>query len=166
MKNLLVLILGSLILSGAANATSLQRTSFARLTPQVISDGHVSLQRAQYAEVLVKHFDQTVRLTVFVAPNSCPPGHACAAVMPAPRVIELPIQERYENACGSYVYNAELVNPPVGGEIERLTVVDNTGNRCPATIALPETEVSYETTAAYPGYQGPYFSTFTGERLH
>lgn len=166
-------VLGFLVigffLSTAAQATSMVRTLSAQLGQMQLDNGHQYLARATHADIRLNFFEQTARLRVFI-PQYCPPHRACPAVVPAPLELHAPIVSRYtEQNCKSVYYIAEVRPFNPNAEIQRITVIDNTKNRCPHTIALPETEVQYETvTPAQDPRLNPTASTsrFYGEALN
>lgn len=163
MKNLFVVVVGMMAGMQMANATSPMHIDYAALDRMTIDANHTQLVGAIDADVRVNHSLQKITLRVTV-PSKCPADHACVAVVPPPVVIELDIFRQFEDSCGSYHYEALSPRPVAPGSVvESLEVTDNTNNRCLTYVALPATEVRYETTAGYPGFPAG-LSIFTGDQ--
>ena len=90
--------------------------------------------------VLLPQADQITRATVMIdkearvirlvieRPWSCPEGMLCAAVMPEPIIIELPITYMGVPFGGGRVIVAEDNKLPVDGMLQRLEIVDQNGS--------------------------------------
>ena len=107
------------------------------------------------AQLAKAHFDQefkTGSLTIDHEKNTvtlilnrefhCEPGMMCAMVMPAPKIVELPIASIEQGNCGATLIRAQTDGRTRAGIFEQLNVIDNTSMYC--RILLP-----YEGTATY-----------------
>lgn len=126
-----------------------------QIDPQLGAD----YERTESGSVEVDLVDQKIRVFLYPRTN--------ARCMPAPKVIELPIEKILVDTCNVPNYIAQTEGSVAGGAFETLTVKDNTKNRCPTFVALSPTEVIYETKVVTPNprYSFETYSRFEGERL-
>lgn len=156
----MILSLVALLLAGTAEARSPITHLSAMLDrfqvdPQLGSD----YERVQSGNVEIDLVAQKIRVSLYPRTD--------ARCMPAPKVIELPIDRIVTNSCNVPQYVAETQGSVAGGAFETLTVKDNTKNRCPTFAPLAETEVVYETKVITPNPRYAYetYSRFEGSRL-
>lgn len=146
--------------------TGADRILISQLTPKFIDIAvHAELQGGSSFRVLVNETRETVTLH-YLRPYTCKEGHACPAVM-LNETVGVPLVDVFTNKCGSRFFEAMEDLRPADGNLTKITVIDNTDNRCPHFVALPETEVIYETTTSGFSPEGPISgrSTFTGTAL-
>lgn len=73
----------------------------------------------------------------------CPPDAFCILSMLPNFEVTLPIVEIKHTSCGSVMYIAQRDARPVDGALERLEIVDHSGNRC--RMLVPSSEAHYST---------------------
>ena len=172
MKKLVIIAFISIFgLSAAAFAVEPEH-----LTPAPVFIGETDLQ-IQYldpklglgdaddmtgAHIVIDHMEQTATLTLYRA-WSCPEGVMCPMVMPAPVIIELPLENAVLDRCNTVIYSALDDQRPVDGNMRQLVIRDNTRNQCPHFAALPATEVTYKTLGGWVPEET--HSIFTGPAL-
>jgi hypothetical protein len=134
--------------------------TFAVLVSTAMSSAHADVTGVKTfpiteAQLAAGHFDQEFNsgnLTVNYDEKKvtlilnrkfqCPAGTFCAMVMPAPKVVELPITSVDSGNCGATLVSAQQDSRTRDGILEQINVTDNTTMFC--RILLP-----YEGTATY-----------------
>lgn len=112
-----------------------------KVTDSQFSPAHI--QRPGEARILVNLKEAKTTLIVEQL-FYCPPQMICAAVMPLPVVIELPITAVEENECGLRTITSQADHRAVGGLLKTLTVEDPSHSRC-ATSQSPLGKAIYTT---------------------
>lgn len=117
--------------------------------------------------VRIDMLDRSVQLVLTERLPCTSDGSLCLTVMPRQFQVSLPILSDTRDQCGSRVVVAGYDQRPVDGGMSQLVVKDNNGNHCPHFVALPATEVVYETSYydRRGGGEVATYSTFEGESL-
>lgn len=95
----------------------------------------------QSGSVILNYDEKTVTL-VLNRKFQCPAGAMCAMVMPAPKIVQLPIVSVESGRCGATQVSAQRDLRAQDGILEQINVIDNTTMVC--RILLP-----YQGTATY-----------------
>lgn len=129
---------------------------FLNLTHITLDRGPLSSGRPEGGNIIINLTKRQIALHINLGFH-CPPGRMCAQVMPAPIDVELPIVSQTADTCGTRAYVAVRDERPVDGVKELIRVVDNSHNRCPHTVMMPATEVTYVVE---------YFDRLHGKSVH
>ncbi len=139
MKSLLLLV--SLVLGTVAQA-NVQREGVINFNVVKAEYAKSHVRSAGHATVSVDYKNSTVTLFVEERHIPCAPNMMCAAVMPAPIEIELPIVKVETDSCGVKHVVAKRDLRPVDGALQVLKVVDPTlNNTC---LISEEASATYE----------------------
>lgn len=141
-----------------------------RLDKQLDSElGGVADVKSGY--VVVNTTKNEVTLTLIRQMN-CPEGRFCAAVMPTPIIITLPITQKFQGPCNSKVIVAtdEVSDPMMPDNVRTITVHDNRKFTCPTfdIVAPTEVELHYNFLQVVPDLgvtPVKTYSRMTGEAL-
>ncbi|MCC2677811.1 MAG: hypothetical protein K0R29_387 [Pseudobdellovibrio sp.] len=151
MKSLLVL--ASLVLGTVAQA-NVQREGVINFNVIKADYAKSHVRNPGAAQVSVDYKNSTVTLTIEEKHKPCPAGMMCAAVMPAPVQIELPIVKVETDSCGVKHVVAKRDLRPVDGALQVLKVVDPTLN---ITCLISE-----EASATY---ESRFYSRMTSQEI-
>ncbi len=135
-----LLFTASLFMSAAAMAVSLKpiATSEFVVTSAIYAPNHVT--NAGAGKLTVDYANKKMRLVV-EREMTCPENMKCAAVMPAPLVIELPITSVQTDSCGIHHVTAKRDMRPADGNLQQLTVDDSAAMTCKTLVAvIPEAQ--------------------------
>lgn len=149
MKNLLI---AALLLSTSAFAAENNTEAFAARGLELrayldtfnIAPEHQFLANTAMAVVIINQSQQKIRAS-FQAQMPCPPNTSCIQALQEIASKEVPLDVVTSDHCGSKIYRGRVDQRPVDGALTVLTVTDNTANHCPHMVALPATELVYET---------------------
>lgn len=169
MKKLLVTIATlSVIITSSAEARSLELPLLTAKLTQFNVDPklYYGSDKIESGHVVISKVNKTITLQLNRS-YYCP-YEVCPAVMPTPIVIQLPIKSLSTSRCGQVMYIASEDKRPVDGQLQTLTVVDNSNihPRCATVPEIQPTEIQYETE----GYSRmerfiKTHSTFAAEQL-
>lgn len=110
-----------------------------------ITEGQISAahfeEEFNSGNLIVNYDDKKVTL-ILNRKFQCPAGTFCAQVMPAPKIVELPITTVETGNCGATLVSAQKDQRSRDGLLEQINVIDNTTMFC--RILLP-----YDGTATY-----------------
>jgi hypothetical protein len=98
-------------------------------------------QDFQSGNLTINYDEKTVTL-ILNRKFECPVGLMCAQVMPAPKVITLPIVSVEEGNCGATKISAQKDSRANDGILEQINVIDNTSMFCRLMLM-------YQGTATY-----------------
>jgi hypothetical protein len=116
------------------------------------------LERIDSGAVEIDLVKQKIRVTLYPRTDS--------RCLPTAKVIELPIQRVFKDACNISNYVAQTKSAAIGAKLETLIVKDTTQSECAMILPLAQTEVRYETTVSLPsGESETVSSRFEGEIL-
>lgn len=168
MKKLMLVLLSVIatgFVSAQAEARSIKAFVDANLDQfNVQPESYLSRKEISSARILVNLYGERVITLTVNFKNSCPPGRFCAAVMPQPLEVTVPLQKTETGGCGETIYSGAIDQHPVDGIRQALTVVDNSRNTCKYYLAIPMTEVVYEAEGGRPQFSERH--TMAGEKLH
>lgn len=150
-----LLLVTSLILAVAAEAR-VQAMDVLQFDIKSADFSTSHIRNAGPGSLTLDYKNSTVKL--FVAQNHmpCPAGMMCAAVMPAPLMVELPIVSITKDSCGIKHVVASRDSRPVDGALQQITVSDPTSGMTCMTLVAVEPQATYETR---------YFNRMNGSEI-
>lgn len=131
-------VLASSAMAHASNQASGMKTF--PVTQAQIAKAHFD-EEFQSGSLVVNYDENNVTL-ILDRKSVCPVGNVCAAVMPSPKVIQLPIVSIEEGNCGATKVSAQNDDRNRDGILEQINVIDNTTMVC--RILIP-----FDGTATY-----------------
>lgn len=171
MKKPIALLAATIALSLAsvqASARPIHGTLMQAELTQLYVDPSLSAAQNAVSGVVRHDLGENTLELILLRKNICRPGFYCAAVMDPNFEVKLSIVSEHTTDCGSRKIVAVEDRTPVDGQRQSLVLMDHTGNHCRTRIALPSTQVTYDTAGHFrmTGEQVETHSTFSGNALH
>ncbi len=162
MKNALVLVLASLSAASAFATPVDTGAKTATITQMNLDRKAFGNVRYDTGMVTLDTQAREVTLTLY-ASRKCPKGRFCTMEMIAPYTVNLPIVSRKKDTCGAMVTIASEDQRTVDGVFKKITIVDNSTNKCLTMVALSPVAVTYETDGYSRAGSAKSVSTFIAD---